>query len=80
MRILNQDNDKALKNIMILLTPEEASEMRGDLEKMLQESDANNHTHISDILYKHEMTVAIYNEGEANLFNERTKKLILMDD
>ena len=80
MRILDEDNDKAIKNVMILLTIEEASEMRDDLEAMLLKNDFNAHTHINDILYEHEMTVAIYKEGEIDYFNERTKKLVLMDE
>lgn len=80
MRILDEDSDKAIKNILILLTPEEASELRDDLERMLQKNASDEHTHINDMEFEHEMTVAIYSSGEIDSFNERSKKLILNDE
>jgi hypothetical protein len=79
MRILDEDNDIAIKNVMIILTIEEAAEMRDDLEEMLLKRDFSSHTHINDILYEHQLTVAIYKEEEKDSFNERTKKLVEMD-
>jgi len=80
MRILDEDNDKALKNLMILLTIEEAAELRDDLERMLQKNDSNEHTHINDMEFNHEITVVVYNNRKIDCFNERTKRLILNDE
>jgi len=80
MRILDQDNDKATKNVLILLTPEEAAELRDDLERMLQGNIFQEHTHINDKEFEHEMTVAIYDASELEFFDERTKKLVLEDE
>ena len=80
MRILDEDNDKAIKSVTILLTLLEAIELRDDLDKMLQKEHLYNHTHINDIEYKHEITVAIYNTNEIESYNERIKKVILKDE
>lgn len=81
MRILNQDDDKSTKNILILLTPSEAAELRDDLESLLQQIENNHHTHINDMEYSREITIAIYKDSEnINQFDERTQKLILMDE
>lgn len=81
MRILNQDDDKSTKNILILLTPSEAAELRDDLETLLQQNENNQHTHINDMEYSREITIAIYKNSECiNQFDERTQKLILTDE
>lgn len=80
MRILNQDNDNAIKKILILLTTEEATELRDDLGKMLQKNQSNEHAHINDKEYIHEITFAIYKDGEIDSYNERTKTLIVKDE
>ena len=58
----------------------EATELRDDLDKMLQKENLYNHTHINDIEYKHEITVAIYNTNEIESYIERIKKVILKDE
>lgn len=81
MRILNQDIDKSLKKILIILTPSEAAELRDDLEELLQENKKNQHIHINDMEYTHEISIAIYRNGESlNQFDERTQNLITMDE
>jgi len=81
MRILNQDDDKSTKNILILLTPSEAAELRDDLESLLHQNENNQHTHINDIEYSREITIAIYRDSEnIDQFDERTQRLILMDE
>jgi len=79
MRILDEDNNKAIKRVLILLTQEEATEMRDDLERMLQKNISNEHTHINDMEYEHEMTISIYND-QVQSFNERVKNLIAKDE
>ncbi|KJR97696.1 MAG: hypothetical protein VR68_12315 [Peptococcaceae bacterium BRH_c4a] len=79
MRILNQDNDKAIKNVLILLTQEEAAELKDDLERMLQGNIFHEHTHINDMGIEHELTVAIYDSLKIECLNERIKKLVLED-
>lgn len=77
MRILDQDTDKATKNILILLTQSEAAELRDDLDRMLSHKIIADHSHINDIEYEREITVAIYEDKAIGDFDERTKKLIV---
>lgn len=80
MRILNEDNNKSMKNALLLLTVQEASELRDDLERLISQKIFNDHSHINDSDYEHELTIALYNPDSIEEFNERTKKLISHDE
>lgn len=80
MRILNEDNNKSMKNALLLLTVQEASELRDDLERLISQKIFNDHSHINDSDYEHELTIALYNPDNIEEFNERTKKLISQDE
>jgi hypothetical protein len=77
MRILDADNNKALKNINLYLTIEEAKEMLGDLENLIRNHDKNEHTHINDSEYEREIRLMLYNINKLDGFDERSKKLII---
>jgi hypothetical protein len=49
MRILNQDDNKSLKNVVLMLTVEEAAELKDDLERLLSKKVLNDHSHINDL-------------------------------
>ena len=57
MRILDIDNDIALKNIITYLIVEEAKELYDSIGMLLKENDCNYHEHINDVLFEHEITV-----------------------
>ena len=80
MRILNEDSNKSMKNALLLLTVQEASELRDDLERLISQKIFNDHSHINDSDYEHELTIALYNPDNIDEFNERTKKLISHDE
>jgi hypothetical protein len=80
MRILNEDSNKSMKNALLLLTVQEASELRDDLERLISQKIFNDHSHINDTDYEHELTIALYNPDNIEEFNERTKKLISHDE
>jgi len=79
MRILDQESDKAIKKILLLLTPSEASELKNDLERMLSEKKFGDHSHICDINYEHEVTISIYEDGNTDAFNNRINRLLNED-
>ncbi len=82
MRILDDLSDAPLKRILILLTPEEAKELRDGLEDLLLQPDSN-HIHVPDhATYQKEITVAVYTSDPANLsaFGERYRRLIELDE
>ena len=80
MRILNQDDDNPIKNVLLLLTIEEATELRDDLERLISEKTPNDHSHINDLEYEHELSVSVYNSKNVNGFHDRVKKLILFNN
>ncbi len=79
MRILDQESDRAIKNILLLLTPSEASELKDELERMLSKKNWGDHSHICDFNYEHEVTIAIYREGKDDSFNSRINRLLKED-
>jgi hypothetical protein len=79
MRILDQNNDKSLDNILLLLTIDEAKELRDDLVRLLMQKTDNDHGHINDISYSKEITVSLYEQNKIKGFNDRIRKLIVDD-
>jgi len=76
MRIFDVDNNKAIKNMILYLTIEEAEEILGDLENLIKRNRSNEHTHINDAEYKREIRLVIYDRNNLNGFDERSKRLI----
>jgi hypothetical protein len=78
MRIYDEDDDKALENVSLFLTVEEAKEMIDTLEGLiLQAKNTATHAHLNDGDYEHEITVTIYDENKLDGLHERIKKLII---
>lgn len=77
MRIFNEDNQKAINNVSLFLTIEEAKEMFDSLEQLINnfKNDAD-HTHINDSEYKREIMVCLYSESNLQSFNKEIQKLI----
>jgi len=78
MRILDETSDKSLKNLILYLTFNEASELRDSLDELLKKP-LNNHAHISNENFQKEITVCIYDIDNLKGFNERSRKLIVND-
>ncbi len=79
MRLFDQEKKKSIADILLLLTSEEASELRDELERLLTESKENNHGHISDSSFTKEITISIYDANKIEGFSHRIKKLIIED-
>ena len=77
MRILDDGSDKKLNNISIFLTKEEAIQLRGYLNKLLDNPELQ-HSHLSSADYKKEITICLYDEKLEGL-NKRSIKLIEED-
>lgn len=78
MRILDNETNRAISNISVFLTPEEAREMIGYLEQLLEDPQLH-HAHLNDEKYEREITLAVYSEKNMNEFDDRSRKLILED-
>jgi hypothetical protein len=76
MRILDTDHNKAIKNLNLYLTIDEAKEMLSDLKNLINKYGNNEHTHINDAEYEREIRLVIYNINNLNGFDVRSKKLI----
>ncbi|MDL2225932.1 hypothetical protein LJC20_07075 [Eubacteriales bacterium OttesenSCG-928-M02] len=79
MRILNEDNNSAIKNLTILLEYHEATELFDSLSAMIKDCQKHEHEHINDKEYEHEITIAIYDENNISTFNPRMVQLIKED-
>ena len=79
MRLLNQDDDKPLHRVLILLTQPEALELRDSLD-LLFENSVGRHEHISSQDYQKEITIGIYEERKPEGFDERSRILIARDE
>lgn len=75
MRILNGATDQPLSDIVIYLTPAEATQMLGYLEQLLAEPDQH-HAHLDDENFTHEVTLAVYTDQNLSEFDVRSRKLI----
>ncbi len=78
MRILDHESDKKLDDISLFLTREEAIQLRGYLNQLLDNPKLQ-HSHLSSSDYQKEITVCLYDEKNIEGFNQRAKKLISDD-
>lgn len=79
MRILDNESDKKLDNVSMFLTKEEAVQLRGYLNQLL-DNPALQHSHLSSADYQKEITICLYTEDNLSTFDERSKNLILNDE
>jgi hypothetical protein len=77
MRILDYDTNKSVKDLLILLTPEEVMELIDDLEQLVSQDRSQNHVHLNDSDFQREITIAIYKPDDFHSFDDRIKQLIL---
>ena len=81
MRILDEDTDKKLDNVLIMLTIEEARELISYFNQLInKQTPSCDHFHISSVDYQKEITVCIYEDNRPNSFSERVNKLITSDE
>ena len=82
MRILDNKNDIAINDVLLLLSESEAKELIDSLQDLLSTNEQHSHAHINDNGYQHEITVAIYDDKNIhnNSFHERIIKLIREDN
>lgn len=79
MRILNEDKDETIKNILLCLTLDEARELRDSLTSLIRNKNKPNHAHVNDAEYWHEITITVYDENNLQGFNSRVLNIIKED-
>jgi len=77
MRIYDDENEKALKTILIMLTPEEVKELIDSLECLTTKND---HVHVNDESYRWEITVGLYTPQNTHTFRPEVVRLIQEDE
>jgi len=77
MRILNQDSNQPVKSILIMLTPSEAKELVGKIQRLT--SEKGDHLHLYDEKFMREVTIAIYTPENLQSFNRQVIQLIDQD-
>lgn len=80
MRILDQDRDIAVDNVMLLLKMTEARELRSALDHIINANDLGMHNHVSEDTYQREITVALYSEQDLSLLHQRCRNFILNNE
>ena len=80
MKILDEETNKSLSNITILLQRNELNQLIGYLEELSLSVTKNEHYHLNNDDYTKEITIALYDQqGEIDHFSEKYRKLILSD-
>ena len=78
MRILDDESDKKLDTISIFLTREEAIQLRGYLNQLIDNPKLQ-HSHLSSTDYQKEISICLYDENDLTKLNKRSMKLIKED-
>jgi hypothetical protein len=81
MRMLDEDNDKRLDNVLLVLTAAEARQLNSYLCQLIDaKSSTCDHFHLSSEDYQKEITICLYSPDHINNFNHRIRKLIVHDE
>lgn len=80
MYILDDESDKKLNCITILLTKSEIQQMLGYAKQLLENFPSSDHYHLSSEDNQKEITFCIYDQENINDFHPRIQKLIRYDE
>jgi hypothetical protein len=80
MRLFDHKSEKVLHGVTVFLTKDEAEELRDSVIGLLKQPEYAAHDHIYCKDYKKELIVCIYNEEDLTGFDERSKRLISLDE
>jgi hypothetical protein len=79
MRILDEDSDRKVDRVTILLTRDEAEQLQRAVTNVLTDK-AYDHDHVIPEDPQKEIIIAIYDDADLSSFNERCQRLILKDE
>jgi hypothetical protein len=78
MRIVDEENDKLIDSILIMLTEKEAEELSRKISSLKPEE--GDHIHVNDLKFKRQITVLIYNQKNLHFYSESIRKVIADED
>lgn len=76
MIFINQENGRPINDMLLLMTAQEACEIRDDLERLIASDQLNDHSHINDADFKHQLTLAVYDENHLDGYQDHIKKFL----
>jgi len=77
MRIFDDNNDRPLNSVLLLLTIAETKDLIGNLQDSIQRINQEGyHFHIDDNEFKHQITGVIYTDDNKNSMSVRLQRLI----
>ncbi|TKG92988.1 hypothetical protein EYV94_18630 [Puteibacter caeruleilacunae] len=79
MRLFDQEKETLINDLLILLTIDEALELKCELERLIQQQKTDDHGHINNEDYTKEITVSVYDPNNIDNFSRRIKNLIIDD-
>lgn len=79
MRLLDEQADKPLRRLTIVLTVAEAVELQESLDALFSRPPTSPYEHVSIRDDAHELTVVVYDPADLKDLAPRVKRLILED-
>ena len=73
MRIINMDAKAAVKLVQLYLTPNEASQFKKGLDRLLAKPEANDHSHVESDDMSCEISFSIITENKLQNIKSYTK-------
>jgi len=73
MRIINMDAKAAVKLVQLYLTPNEASQFRKELDRLLAKPESNDHSHVESEYMSCEISFSIITENKLKNIKSYTK-------
>lgn len=80
MYILDDESNKKLNCITVVLNKSEIQQMLGYAKQLLENSPSSDHYHLSSEDYQKEITFCLYDPENISDFNPRIQKLIKDDE
>lgn len=77
MFILDEDSDKSVNCITVLLNKNEVQQLLGYAKRLLENPSASEHYHLSNEDYQKEITLCMYDREEIDRLHPRMKKLVV---
>lgn len=80
MYILDDETNKKLNCVTIILKKNEVQQLLGYAKQLLEKPTNSEHYHLSNDDYQKEITICMYTPENINSFNPRIQKLIQNDE
>lgn len=80
MYLLDEETDKKINSLIIILNRTEIQQLIGYAEELLKNPSTSEHYHLSSEDYKKEITICAYDLQNIDRFHPRIKKLIIDDE